>query len=340
MRDALERVKRELGPDAVILGTRTLPAGGLGALAGRQSVEITASPPGAVTPVPRVRGRTVNAPSAAPTSVTPEPVEARIPKCLYPHYVRLVQHEVAEELAAQLVRRAASRVPEHQSQDAAALRGALREFIAEMVPTCGGVGLTTGTLRRVALVGPPGGGKTTTIAKLAAQFGLRQGRRVALLSLDMHRLGAHEQLRRYAELIDVPFHTAQTISEVKRCLQSLESVDSLLIDTPGIGLREQGRFARLATLLRAARPDETHLVLPVSLTPEVQTRIAQSLAPLKSTRVVLTRLDDVIGFGVVLNVMHRLNLGVSYLSAGQNVPHDIEEGCSQRLAELLCAVDD
>jgi flagellar biosynthesis protein FlhF len=330
MRDALERVKRELGPDAVILGTRTLPAGGLGALTRRARVEITAAPASASSPAPRLRAR---APSrAAETSPTTKPA---LPQRLYPYYVQLVQNEVAEEVAAQLVQRAVALVPEGHGDDPAALREAIRAYIARVMPEPAGVTLESGKSHRVAFVGPSGAGKTTTVAKLAAQFKLRQGWTVAVLSLDTHRPGATDQLRRYVEVLDLPLRTAQTIAEVKQAVKDLGSVDVLLIDTPGVGLREQGRFARLALLLRAARPDETHLVLPASLTPAVQVRVAQSFGPLGIARVVLTRLDEAIGFGVILNVAERLNLNVSYVTTGQNVPRDIEEVGGRRVAELL-----
>lgn len=366
MRDALELVKRELGPDAIILGTRTLPPAGLGALAKRQRVEITAAPPSLTTPAPRLKGPAQRPASSGPAvAATFEPVAARsparpspvaagaspavdaplpfaapdrpaLPPHLYPCYVQLVQNEVADDLAAQLVKQAAARVPAGDSGETA-LRDSLREYIAALIPETSGVDLQAGAPRRVALVGPSGGGKTTTLAKLAAHFKLRQGKRVGLLSLDMTRLAAHEQLRRYAEVIGVPLHAAQTIADVRQGLHELESVDLLLIDTPGVGLREQGRFARLATLLRAARPDETHLVLPASLAPGVQTRVAQGFTPLGLSRVVLTRLDDAIGFGVILNVTQRLNLNVSYVTTGQNVPNDIEEASGRRVAERLLA---
>jgi flagellar biosynthesis protein FlhF len=346
MREALELVKRELGSDAVILGTRTLPPAGLGALAKRQRVEITAAPPSLSTPAPRLKDpgtkapavvsavttSTAPAPEPPPAPATPDP--PALPPHLYPYYVQLVQNEVANDLATQLVKQAVARVPAG-GRDEAALRDALREYIAGLIPASSGVDLQSGGPRRVALVGPSGGGKTTTLAKLAAHFKLRQGKRVALLSLDASRMAAHEQLRRYAEVIDVPVYAAQTITEVRQGLRELESPDLLLIDTPGIGLREQGRFARVAALLRAVRPDETHLVLPASLTPAVQARVAQGFAPLGLTRVVLTRLDDAIGFGVILNVTQRLNLSVSYVTTGQNVPNDIEEASGRRVAESL-----
>src|SRR5262249_10213757 len=149
-----------------------------------------------------------------------------------------------------------------------ALREALRTSIARRIPPTGGVLLTPGTTRRVVLVGPPGGGKTTTLSKLAAHFALRLKKNVAILSLDMHRLGTHDQLGRFADLVGVPVFTAQTVSAVRDALREISQqpeIDLLLIDTHGVSPRERGRFARLAALLRAAKADETHLVLPASL---------------------------------------------------------------------------
>ncbi len=335
MRDALELVKRELGPEAVILGTRTLPARGLGALAGRERVEITAAPPGVSTPAPRLRARPTEPPAPAATPDGRSPAKPKLSERWYPYYVQLVQNEVAEDLAAQLVQRAAALVPDNRQDDPSALGQAIRDCIVRLLPAAGGIDLQTPGPRRVAFVGPSGGGKTTTVAKLAAHFKLRVGRSVAVLSLDTHRPGATEQLRRYVEILELPLHTAQTIAEIRQCLKALESVEVLLIDTPGVGLREQGRFARLASLLRAARPAETHLVLPASLTPTVHGRVAQSFAPLGVSRLVLTHLDEVIGCGVILNAAQRLSLSVSYVTTGQNVPRDIEEAGGQRVAELL-----
>ena len=343
MPEALAAIKRELGPDAVILGTRTLPANGVKGWARRQRVEITAAPPGVATVAPRASGVRKRAAAAATTEPTPSverPAGAALGPHLYPHYIKLVENEVAEELAARLVRRAAADLPSNATADAAALNTAVRDYIARMVPQTPGINLQPGQMRRVALLGPSGAGKSTTLAKLAALFKLRHNVRVGLLSLDMHRLDAHVQLQRYAEVLQVPAHGAQTIAEVKQALRALEDVELVLIDTPGVGFREQARFARLATLLRAARPDETHLVLPASLDPKVQARMAQAFGPLNVSKVVLTRLDDAVGFGVIVNVIERLGLGVSYLATGQNVPNDLQEACGGHVAELVFSADE
>ncbi len=334
MPEALAALKRELGPEAVILRTRTLPAGDVQPGTRRPRVEITASLPG--TPKP------VGQPFLAASRQGAEgggqgcPPHSELYRC----YVRLVQNDVAEELAGRLVRQAAAHVSGGSAQGKFALSDVVRDYIARMIPAAPTVDWKPGTARRVALVGPSGAGKTTTLAKLAALFRLRHGKRVALLSLDMQRLDAHTHLRCYAGVLCIPLHTAQTVAEVERALASLGAVDVLLIDTPGVGPREQARFARMAALLRAASPDEIHLVLPASLDPKVQARIAHGFAPLGIAKVVLTKLDEVVGLGVILNVVERLGLGVSYTTSGQNVPNDIQEACGSRVAQLVFAADE
>lgn len=355
MREALEAVKRALGAEAVILGTRTVPATGLAAITGQHMVEITAAPAGAARPARRAvrpeRAGAAAATSAAAADVggastERSPVEGAqkprwaVPQHMYPYYVQLVQNEVADEIAQRVVSQVAKALPAGVSPTREAVHGALREYIARMIPETSGVMLESGACRRVAFVGPPGSGKTTALAKIAAHFKLRAGRSVALLSLDMNRVGGHEQLRHYADVIDVPVYRAQTIGEVKACLKEIGDTELLLIDSMGVGLREHGRFARLATLLRAARPDETHLVLPASLTPEVQGRVVSGFKPLGVQRVFLTHLDEVVGLGIILNMVMRLDIKVSYLSHGQNVPNDLEEACGSRVAEVLLCADE
>lgn len=328
--EALEKVKQALGPEAVILGTRSVKPSGVAGLTGKMWTEITAAPGDTATPVRSRRAPQRDVPPVADAKPAPEP---GVPEAYYPYYVRLVQNEVAEELAQQLITDVQSRLG--SEMDEAAVRNAVCEYIGRLMSKDNSVELKSGELRRMAFIGPSGCGKTTTVAKLAARYRLHCDLRVGLLSLDPHRLGAHEQLGRYAEIIDVPLRVAQTISEVKSCLRQLNDVDVLLIDTPGVGLREDGRFARLATLLRAARADASYLVLPASTSSPILKRMAEGFAPFAPRALVLTHLDDVIGFGVILNIVERLHLGISYWSTGQNIPDDLEEACSERLAELL-----
>lgn len=343
MPEALARVKQELGPEAVILGTRTLPAGTIRGLVGKTAVEITAALPTGESPAPRVT-RKVN--TTVPAAVAP-PIPASVPRIapsppaantpaisdqLLPYYTRLVQSEFGEQLAAKLVQNAAML---GGAGDPRRTREIIGKLIASMIPVAGGIELVGGRRRSVALIGPPGAGKTTTLAKLAAQFRLRMRKRVAIVSLDMHRLANHEQIRRYGELIGVPVFVANTPTKVRDVFRTLPDVDLVLIDSHGVSPRERGRFARLAAMLRAAKPDETHLVLPASMAPAVQAQICDAAAALNVSKVMLTRMDEVLGLGVVLSAVQKIKWGISYVTDGQNVPSNVEIACGTRFAERI-----
>jgi flagellar biosynthesis protein FlhF len=313
MPEALARVKSELGDQAVILGTRNCPSKGVAALIGRAAVEITAALPEA--------------------DALAQPRE--LPEHVYPYYRRLVENEVAEQLALSLARQVGRRVGAAGPVDAQTLEKAVQRSIAEMIPVSGGIELKVGKSRRVALVGPAGAGKTTMLAKLAAHFALRLKKRVVIVSLDMQRLGGNTQMQRYAEIIGVRMHTAQTAAQAKRVIGGTLASDLVLIDTHGLCSGDREQFARLAGVLKAARPDEVHLVLPASMIPSVQTRMAERFNPLGVSRVALTHLDEAVGLGVVLNAVAKLKWGLSYLTDGESVPNHIQEACPDRVARLI-----
>ncbi len=321
MPEALARVKRELGSQAVILGTRTCPPKGIGALIGRSVVEVTAAPPQEVKSRPAQPLQSASAPP--------------LPEHAYPYYRKLVEGEVAERLAVRLARQVGEQVGVRGVADTRALGQALRRAIAAMIPVTGGIDLGAGVPRRVALVGPAGAGKTTMLAKLAAHFALRLKKRVVIVSLDMQRLGGNEQMRRYAEIIGVKMHSAQTVVDLKRLLGQTEGAELVLIDTHGVGADDHQHFTRLAVMLRAVAPDEVHLVLPASMLPSVQARMAKRFSPLGVSRVALTHLDEAVGLGVLLNAVDKLKWGLSYLTDGESIPNNIQEACPERLARLI-----
>ena len=190
-----------------------------------------------------------------------------------------------------------------------------------------------GRPRTVALVGPTGVGKTTTIAKLAATFKLKQKLNVGLITLDTYRIAAVEQLRTYANIIGLPLHVLLTPEELSLALQPLRAsgptrCDGVLIDTAGRSQRDDPRLAQLRTFIRAADPHEVHLVLSSTWSQAVLMDTVERFSSIRTDRIIFTKLDEAVSFGVMLNVASKVNKRLSYVTTGQEVPHQTRAGAA------------
>ncbi len=192
-----------------------------------------------------------------------------------------------------------------------------------------------GARRVVALVGPTGVGKTTTVAKLAARFKLQHGLRVGLLTVDTYRIAAIEQLKTYADIIDLPLAVGGDPESARRALDELGAVDLVLVDTAGRSPKDQPKIHELGELLTRLRPDEVHLVLSASTSRRSLRATADQFAPARPDRLILTKLDEAETLGAFAAILGRSERPVSYLTTGQSVPDDIEEADRGRLARLI-----
>lgn len=187
----------------------------------------------------------------------------------------------------------------------------------------------------IALVGPTGVGKTTTIAKLAAMYKLRHGKRVGLVTTDTYRIAAVEQLRTYARIIGLPLKVAADPQDLADGLGELNDLDVVLIDTAGRSPSDQARLDELSASVRAAAPHETHLVLAATAAEPVLLRTAERFRALGPDRLILTKLDEADQLGPIADLPGRLSLPVSYVSTGQEVPDDLELAGADRLARRI-----
>jgi len=333
-----------------------------------------------------------------------------VPQELHDYYTCLLQNSVADELAREVVVKAKERLNECRAKvyargcsgqasggDLPGSRGSsgagevtasarwqgllaklvpavLVETIERMVPAPAPIGLDAGGgTRYVALVGPTGVGKTTTIAKLAAHFKLREGRSVGLITIDSYRIAAVDQLKAYADILGVPLEVVLAPEEMAGALGRLRDLDLVLIDTSGRSHKDARRLQELKAFLDAARdawpcacgcgggsagsrkvfrgpdgrfrsrsgqepgrpPLEVHLVLSCTSHPGQLTEVVASFRALGAERVVFTKVDEAVGLGVIFSLIRRLNLRLSYLTTGQDVPDDIEVGHRRRIAELI-----
>ena len=158
----------------------------------------------------------------------------------------------------------------------------------------------------IAMVGPTGVGKTTTTAKIAATCRLHRGGKVALVTCDTYRVAAVAQLRTYAEILGIPLHVAEHPGQLPRLMEAMRDVDVVIIDTPGRSQRDEDRIDELNLFLEAARPHQTHLVLSGTAGEKVLLREAEAFLPLGVDRIVLTKLDEAVSFGMLVDVLHRI----------------------------------
>ncbi|MEX2286798.1 MAG: flagellar biosynthesis protein FlhF [Planctomycetaceae bacterium] len=267
--------------------------------------------------------------------------EREIPSELFALYTELIDAETEDDLARDLIFRLKQHCSDEQLQDASAARMLLTGMVEAEIRCCDPIVPRAGRRKVVALVGATGVGKTTTIAKLAANYRLRQGIRMGLVTVDTYRIAAVEQLRTYAEIIDLPMKVVTNPLEMGRALDELIGLDLVLIDTAGRSPRDDLQIQELKRLLAEANVDEVHLVLNMTASVRSLEATTQkfSAASKNMTSIMLTKLDEAAGMGTLLSIARRIPLPISYLTTGQDVPDDIEPATPGRIARLVLGQD-
>jgi flagellar biosynthesis protein FlhF len=350
MKEALAQVRRDLGGDAVILNTREVRGRRLFGLRRREMIEVTASdeaPAEVAIAMPNVASPALHAQfneqlRSLHAMVADLSRHGRLdhllpdlPSELVPTYATLLEAEVPEVLARRLVRHVADLLEPDEAHRPEVIRDALRDAVESCLPIAPPIGVVPGQRKVVALVGPTGVGKTTTVAKLAANFKLVHGLRPGLVTVDTYRIAAVEQLRTYAEIIDLPLAVANSPAEMRKAIDSLGDVDLVLIDTAGRSPRDEVKIRELADFLAEAKPDEVHLVLSAVAGEKSLRAAVDRFSVVQADRLILTKLDEADGLGGVLAVIGQANRPISYLTTGQAVPDDIEPADRTRLAGLI-----
>ncbi len=246
----------------------------------------------------------------------------RLARCLSgarhtPHqpelYARLVENEL-DPIIAQAVNNGAS----------------LDEFY-EVEPVLGRRGASRAV---VALVGPPGAGKTTTLVKLAARFGLASRRPAHIITADVFRIAAAEQLRSLAGILGIGCDVVETPVALAQALEEHRSKDFVFIDTPGLGRGEMEDGADLAHLIATHPEIDTHLVLSASMKAADISAVIDRYEIFQPGKLLFTRMDETERYGAIISQASRRSLPVSFLATGQQIPDDIEPASKERLSAL------
>lgn len=366
-RAALQLAKQEMGSDAIILHTRQVKCGGFWGLFSPRRVEITVASDQTLK-VNTDRGRSISRdiaekpriPGNGPSPATPgveqsllqeiqkmkglmADIQAKMcevnllkgmTETVHYFYETLVNNNVDKRIALEIATSVEARLPE--SGDDRWVRDVclhtLQEYLKDVAP----IRLEPGHKGHlVFIVGPTGVGKTTTIAKLAANMTFLDNKRAALITLDTYRISAAEQLRTFADIIGIPISVAFTAADLKAALEEFKERDIIFVDTAERSPNNKEHMAELRQLVDIAQPDEIILVLSVTTSSPDLINIYHQFAAMPVNKIVFTKLDETCRYGQIINVLNEVKLPLAYLTTGQNVPDDIEVPNSLQIAAML-----
>jgi len=350
--DAIAIARQELGPDAMLVQSRRTLAEAQH-LGEYEVVFVTDAPAqpesAAQSPYPesgppattdRLSSdfselkRELEAMRRALTRSAYAPFERRgAPPDLCDAYAALTASDLSPELARAIVDAAQGRAPAERSR--AGFERALAEELQSRIPTQPLLGRGDARPRIVALVGPPGSGKTTTLVKLAVNYGLASRRPPLLLSIDTYRVAAAEQLRAYAAILGVAFQVIETPAALAQAIEENRGKDLILIDTPGLGFGDLDAGAALAQFLSTRSDIDTQLVLPGSMKSSDLTRVVDAYEMFGPQRLIFTKIDETGSYGPLVNEAARTGKPISFLGTGQRIPEDLETASPARVAELI-----
>lgn len=192
--------------------------------------------------------------------------------------------------------------------------------------------------KTVFFVGPTGVGKTTTIAKIASKFSVEQKKKVALLTADTYRIAAAEQLRTYANILEVPFRIIYTIEEMESALNDFKNFDYVFVDTAGHSHQNEEQKSVMGSFIHSVDgyvEKEVYLVVSATTKYRDLRSIADAYSKITDYKLIFTKLDETTAFGNLLNLKLYTNADLSYVTCGQNVPDDIEDFNAQRTVKNL-----
>jgi len=337
--EALEMVRNDMGPSALIIQTKRVTQGGLFGLLGREAVEVVAATDDDRPGPRRVGPSTADTPPGHPQSKT---------STLKQLYEDLVKQGVLPPLARKLVEEALCRIPSSpfasrfpnfaQRLEATPATGDIADAMQAAVANTVRLKPPHRPARApkvIALVGPTGVGKTTTIAKLATIAAVRHQVPAGLVTIDTYRIGAVDQLKMYSEMIGVPLAVVQQPEEMRSAMEHFSDKKVVFVDTIGRSPKDPDRVDALKPYFRYLPEAETHLVVSASATYGDAKLAAETFSALEPSRLIFSKIDESTSFGSIYNLAAETQIPLSYITAGQEVPDDIEVTTPARIAELL-----
>jgi flagellar biosynthesis protein FlhF len=249
--------------------------------------------------------------------------------------ISLVKNGVDDSIAHQLLEGVNREIMEKGYPRSGSLSQLVKSHMAGKIKVSGPTEIVRGRNRVIALIGPTGVGKTTSLVKLASQYSLMHRAKVAMITADTYRIGAVEQLKIYRDIIDIPLEAVNTTAELEASLRRFSDRDLIFFDTAGRSPQNKRQIQELKSFLEVADPVETHLVMSATTKNADLLPIVGKFGLVPINRFLFTKLDETRSYGGFLNMASNFSIPISYLATGQNVPNDIESATAEGVAELV-----
>lgn len=242
--------------------------------------------------------------------------------------IKLENNDIREELASKIIAKA-SLIEEDVSEEVK-----IKKIIEEMIK------ISNSEMKGiVVLAGPTGVGKTTTIAKLAGRLALVEKKKVGLITIDTYRIGAIEQLNTYADIMNIPFKTVFSVKEMENAIDSMKELDVILIDTTGRSSKNVMQIAELNSFIQKVNPDNIYLVISSTTKDKDIDSIIEGYKALNFNNVIITKLDETTTYGSILNILESAGKPLSFITIGQNVPEDFKKVTIDEVCKLILGED-
>lgn len=348
MPEAMKKVRSELGAEAVILNSKVTKTGGFLGMFKKERTEVIAAIDPADTRESVKETRTSKQPIAnsyhPPHENTEVMNELRKMRALLEHkepsfsqeykqaYDYLINQEITEDHARLVVENVQVKHPD--IGDVTEVETLVTLELYEQMKECQ-FGKSSSHKKYIHLVGPTGVGKTTTLAKLAADAALNHQLRVGFITTDTYRIAAIDQLKTYAKILDVPLEVAYSLEDYKKAKDRFKDYDLVLVDTAGRNFREASYVRELQKMIDFDEESDNFLVLGLTSKLADMKDIFQQFKEIPIHQMIFTKVDETSKCGNAINMVMDKQIGVAYLTVGQNVPDDIKETSAMGLARKV-----
>lgn len=388
MPDALQKIRSDLGKDAIILNTKNIKIGGWFGLFGKKKIEVIAAVDNMNASLPTsktfrdkasgtISGTVVKEGSTLSHPPAPEQVVAKVyqgnqrpvinqdlevlqemkeirsmflkmmsgeiqnKELSHPVLQKIDQslrrQEVDEDVILEIMRRLITRWEDPGRIDEPEALNQVRGIITDLLQHSWSEPEDSKErrIRLLHFVGPTGVGKTTTIAKLASDYVLRQKKKVGFITSDTYRIAAVDQLRTYANILNAPLEVVFSPDDMEQAVRRLQGCDVIFMDTAGRNYRNQAYVEEINQFLSKFAASETYLVLSLTAKYSDMEEVITNFSSFAIDKVIFTKKDETSTYGAILNTIYLKKLSLSYITNGQNVPEDIEIASPQTIANLI-----